>query len=116
MRVITVTILVLQELLPTKGLNYLGHITQVMPQEEEEVMLGKFILDPAVPVSVAMEDLKRNRFWNANFVCLASMYAMKVPNSSEKEMLRKADLGVRKVSLIYKIMKIKFLKNFALEI
>ena len=42
---------------------------------------------------------KKPKFWNANFVCLASMYAMKVPNSGEKEMLRKAGLGVRKVKL-----------------
>ena len=30
---ITMTIIVLQKLLPTKGLNYLGHIPQVMHQE-----------------------------------------------------------------------------------
>ena len=61
MRVITLTVIVLQELLPTKGLNYLGHIPQVMHQEEE-VMLGKFILDPAaLAVSVAVEDLKRSQ-------------------------------------------------------
>ena len=42
---------------------------------------------------------KKPKFWNANFVSLASMYAMKVPNSSEKEMLRKAGLGVRKIKL-----------------
>ena len=37
---------------------------------------------------------KKPKIYNANFVCLASMYAMKVPNSSEKEILRKAGLGV----------------------
>ena len=36
---IAVIILVLQELLPTKGLSYLGPILWVMHQEEE-VMLG----------------------------------------------------------------------------
>ena len=50
-----------QELLSTKGLNYLGHIPQVMHQEEE-LMLRKFILDPAaLPLSVAVEGLKRNQ-------------------------------------------------------
>ena len=54
-------LIVLQELLPTKGLNYLGHIPQVM-HRKEEVMLEKFILDPAtLAVSVAVEDLKRNQ-------------------------------------------------------
>ena len=99
MRVITVTIIVLQELLPTKGLNYLGHIPHVMHQEEEEVMLGKFILDPALAVSGWGGPEKKPKFWNANFVSLASMYAMKVPNSHEKEILRKAGLGVRKIKL-----------------
>ena len=42
---------------------------------------------------------KKPKFWNANFVSLASMYAMKVPNSHEKEILRKAGLGVRKIKL-----------------
>lgn len=85
MRVITVTIIVLQELLPTKGLSYLCHIHLVMHQEEE-VMLRKLILDPALAVSVAVDDLKRNQtFWNANFVYLALIYVMKVPNSSEKK-------------------------------
>ena len=42
---------------------------------------------------------KRRKLWNANFVCLASIYGYKVPTSSEKEMLRKAGLGVRKIQL-----------------
>ena len=49
-------------------------------------MLRKLILDPALAVSVAVDDLKRNQtFWNANFVYLALIYVMKVPNSSEKK-------------------------------
>ena len=28
---------------------------------------------------------KKPKFWNANFVCLASIYAMKVPHSSENK-------------------------------
>ena len=43
---------------------------------------------------------KKPKFWNANFVCLVSMYAMKVPNSSEKQRLGKAGLGYEKLSLI----------------
>ena len=43
-------------------------------------------LYPALAVSVAVDDLKRNQtFWNANFVYLALIYVMKVPNSSEKK-------------------------------
>ena len=40
---VTVIILVFQELLSTKGLSYLGRIPQFMHQEEE-LMLGQFIL------------------------------------------------------------------------
>ena len=40
--IITVKMQVLQELLPTKGLHYLGPITRAMYQEE--AMLGQFIL------------------------------------------------------------------------
>lgn len=35
-------------------------------------------------VSLEVEDLKRNQ-WDENFVCLESIYAMKVPNSNEKK-------------------------------
>ena len=69
-------------------------------------MLEKFILDPAtLAVSVAVDSggpEKKPKFWNANFVCLVSMYAMKVPNSSEKQRLGKAGLGYEKLSLIYR--------------
>ena len=41
---ITVIAIVLQELLPTKGLSYLGRIPRIMHQEEEEVMLDQFML------------------------------------------------------------------------
>ena len=82
MRLITVTTVVLQELLPTKTLNYLGHMLQVI-HHEEEVMLGKFIFYPVLTVSVTVEDLNRNNanaleFWNANFICLASTLTKKV--------------------------------------
>ena len=65
--------------------------------QEEQLMLGKFILDPALAVSVVVEDLQRNQsFRTQSLFCLASKYATKVPNSSEKEILRKDGLGVRK--------------------
>ena len=55
---------------------------------------------------------KKPKFWNANFVCLASIYAMKVPHSSEnKKWYVKLVLEYEKLSLIYKIMRMKFLKN-----
>ena len=41
--IVTVIILVLQGLLSTKGLSYLGCIPQVMHQDEE-LILGQFIL------------------------------------------------------------------------
>ena len=60
MLLITVLMLVLQTILPTKGLNYLQFIPQVM-QQEEEVILGQFILDPALAVSVVTVELKRSQ-------------------------------------------------------
>ena len=42
---------------------------------------------------------KPPKFWNANFVCLASMYSMEVSNSSEKEILHKAGCEVRTIKL-----------------
>ena len=54
MLLLTVIMLVLQTLLPKKGLTYLEFIPRVMQQGEEEVMLGQFILDPALAVSGVM--------------------------------------------------------------
>lgn len=73
MAVITAIMLALQVLLPKKG--DLAPIPQVMLQmHQEEVILGQFILDSALAISVAVEDLKKTpKFWNLNFVRLASL-------------------------------------------
>lgn len=58
MAVIAAIMLALQVLLPKKG--DLAPIPQVMLQmHQEEVMLGQFILDSALAISVAVENLKK---------------------------------------------------------
>jgi hypothetical protein len=39
----------------------------------------------------------KKRTWTAQFMCLADRFATKVPNASEKQILSKAGLGVRKI-------------------
>ena len=58
MAVIAAIMLALQVLLPKKG--DLAPIPQVMLQmHQEEVILGQFILDSALAISVAVENLKK---------------------------------------------------------
>jgi len=42
---------------------------------------------------------KRTECWTAQFLCLSSCSQEKVPNSSEKEVLRKAGIGLKKIRL-----------------
>ena len=70
MLLITVIMLVLQTLMPKKGLTYLEFIPRVMQQGEEEVTLGQFILDPALAVSGVMVKSTEANIFECKFLLL----------------------------------------------